>query len=62
MGGFHSGEDQSYKGENLTRFVYAIGNGKVVKISDLGALGKLVAIERKQKYAHVHAKGVVHAH
>lgn len=59
MGGFHSGEDQSYKGENLTRFVYAIGNGKVVKISDLGALGKLVAIEHTgsfiipgKKYTH----------
>jgi len=45
-GGFHSGEDRSYKGGgDGTRSVYAIGNGKVVKISDLGTLGKLVAIE-----------------
>lgn len=49
MGGFHSGEDWNAVGTtsdaDLGKPVRAIGNGQVIKTSELGTLGSLVAIK-----------------
>ncbi|MFZ3168600.1 MAG: choice-of-anchor U domain-containing protein [Candidatus Methanoperedens sp.] len=50
MNGYHSGEDWNLVGgEDLNEPVYAIADGKVVKVSDLGSLGHLVAIEHNAR-------------
>ena len=51
MGGYHSGEDWNLMGgrpdADLGKPVYAVGNGQIKKISFLGSLGYLVAIEHQ---------------
>lgn len=43
--GYHGGEDWSFKGNTPLVNIYSISAGKVVKISNLGPLGYLIAIE-----------------
>lgn len=49
MGGYHSGEDWNLVGgdpiADLNKPVYTIAEGKVAKISNLGSLGYLIALE-----------------
>jgi len=49
MGGYHSGEDWNLVGgrpdADLGKLVYAVANGQIKKVSYLGGLGYLVAIE-----------------
>lgn len=51
MGGYHSGEDWNLLGgspdADLGKPVYAVANGQVTKVSPLGDLGYLVAIEHQ---------------
>lgn len=44
-GGYHSGEDWAYNGSPGNAPVLALGPGQIVKISALGNLGSLVAVE-----------------
>jgi murein DD-endopeptidase MepM/ murein hydrolase activator NlpD len=50
--GYHSGEDLAFSGITAGRPVYAIGAGKIAKISDLtgSGLGYLVAIEHNGSF------------
>ncbi|OHA65695.1 MAG: hypothetical protein A3C04_02150 [Candidatus Wildermuthbacteria bacterium RIFCSPHIGHO2_02_FULL_45_25] len=45
---YHAGED---RGSGAGTLVYAIGAGKVVMISNLGNLGKLIAVEHRGAFA-----------
>jgi len=57
MGGFHSGEDWNLVGgdpnADLNQPVYTIYDGKVVKTSNLGSLGYLIALEHNAPPNHL---------